>query len=805
MLHIERKKDEDKDGVASDLYADEINEIVDNLNSYIELFLNYGEKSRTEQIAYATATFNSDITYIGIFSDNQSKITLTNTTSHKLQRYLPRFSGTFIPNDNNSGKTYIRVGNLEYVELTHSDGSSLSANEIKKHHLYGFSFDIALNKMVIIPAGITDDSVLGLIKANIDLTKYALKNGDKDEYFKVKYPKDDDDATSKEYVDKLVERSKVNIDYEKIDNEWKVVDGNDKPIPIAYEHGNKENTFQVDDPDDDYDATNKKYVDDLVDKYKVNIDYEYIDGKWQVVDGKDKPIPIAYKNGSSDNIFRVANPKDDSDAVNKEYLEDVINNLDISGGVQYVDREINGKKYKKLVSEDNQWVDVVYVEPDWDLVNKDNTIVSGCIKGNVITVSNAKEFREACLFANDKTFYGDYIIRLKSGIYDLGTDIIPLINIAMANGEFIIESESKYVKPTLRVKSRAGQETMFDISNTKVTFKNIYFLGEVSTQQIVAVYDAYKSIVTFLHCKFDIAQLGIMLKAWVFVYDGYIKFRPQRDYMKRRWWYDIKDRGDYEYVMGYTGLAGMGNNTILELNQCVLEGNQGISPLKQHDTHFDRILALCNCEFKNFGRGLQLSNIDFHYAGELKFDGVADAVIQAYYNVNIYASEETYHSKITVKNTLGVDEKTYGLNIRQSNIKMGLITFDTKKKRDIRITDTTGYIYKIESFNNGNRIYTTVTPEYIRYKDVKEYDPLTFLGYKNTYHRIYITCDNEDNPEEYINLYFKNVTGYLRLVGKRGMMYFYKGEPSYIKKSSTHIVTANIAKDTITLSGFWTT
>ncbi len=43
---------------------------------------------------------------------------------------------------------------------------------------------------------------------------------------------------------------------------------------------------------------------------------------------------------------------------------------------------------------------------------------------------------------NDKTFYGDYIIRLKSGIYDLGTDIIPLINIAMANGEFIIESES---------------------------------------------------------------------------------------------------------------------------------------------------------------------------------------------------------------------------------------------------------------------------------------------------------------------------------------------------------------------------
>ncbi len=70
------------------LYADEINEIVDNLNSYIELFLNYGEKSRTEQIAYATATFNSDITYIGIFSDNQSKITLTNTTSHKLQRSL---------------------------------------------------------------------------------------------------------------------------------------------------------------------------------------------------------------------------------------------------------------------------------------------------------------------------------------------------------------------------------------------------------------------------------------------------------------------------------------------------------------------------------------------------------------------------------------------------------------------------------------------------------------------------------------------------------------------------------------------
>jgi len=49
---------------------------------------------------------------------------------------------------------------------------------------------------------------------------------------------------------------------------------------------------------------------------------------------------------------------------------------------------------------------VVYVEPDWDLVNKDNTIVSGCIKGNVITVSNAKEFREACLFAMIKHSMG---------------------------------------------------------------------------------------------------------------------------------------------------------------------------------------------------------------------------------------------------------------------------------------------------------------------------------------------------------------------------------------------------------------
>ena len=96
----------------------------------------------------------------------------------------------------------------------------------------------------------------------------------------------------------------------------------DKLYNIAKLNGDKTVNFKVAKPSDNYDAANKKYVDDAIDG---------IGGSGSsggVSNCSDCTNTFAPINGNKKANFKVAKPIDDYDAVNKKYVNDKLDNFE---------------------------------------------------------------------------------------------------------------------------------------------------------------------------------------------------------------------------------------------------------------------------------------------------------------------------------------------------------------------------------------------------------------------------------------------------------------------------------------------
>ena len=277
------------------------------------------------------------------------------------------------------GNIYLRKNKLGGLPQPTNDGDAVTKKYVddKTKNLFidendniafGLNVDMEGNQILGLPEPATDQEP-ATKKYVDDLQIYKIdKRGNikfdrninvgNNKIFSLKDPKKDYEATNKKYVDetidKRIQEEKDNFlpkdpaTKEYVDEAIKQVAGGDilvsKEGVFIKANGHYRATAPLDidnhkmenlpDPVDDQDAVNKKYIDGIVENLTLKQGLIRENGGFNLVD--------SYINMNFNNIRNLGNPRHEADAVPRKFVQDVIR--DVETKVQKVEEKIKQKK-----------------------------------------------------------------------------------------------------------------------------------------------------------------------------------------------------------------------------------------------------------------------------------------------------------------------------------------------------------------------------------------------------------------------------------------------------------------------------